>query len=256
MTTTLCKPSNDAVERYAHDGVLYPIELLSAAEVAQLRATFDALEDREGRDNCVISLHARHFDERFVWDLATDTRLLDWVEALAGPNILLLSTHFFCKYPGGEDGHFVAWHQDVAYWGLHPARALSAWIAIDDSDRENGCMEVIPSTHTGDELLNHGRAEKPNNLLASNQAIADQHLNVANAKPVELRAGQMSIHDGALAHASRPNTSKRRRCGLTARFITTDVQQVTPNNTGGQWKPILVRGEDTKMHFPVTPAPF
>ena len=142
-------------ETYETDGVLPRIDVFSRNEIAAFRAQFDTLEAREGRDVCQVGLQSRHFDEEFIWRLSTDARLLDVMEQAMGKDILLLATHFFCKYPGKDQKHFVAWHQDVTYWGLKPPLAHTAWIAIDDSDAENGCMRVIPaptstgSSHTG-----------------------------------------------------------------------------------------------------------
>lgn len=253
---TWTSPSAEARADYERDGFLCPIDFLSDAEILECRSAFDALEAVEGREKSVIELKGRHFDQRFIWDLVTQPRLLDWIESLMGPNLLLLSTHFFCKYPGGDDGHFVAWHQDVAYWGLEPANAITAWIAIDDSNPENGCMEVIPGTHSNG-VVDHAKSAQPNNLLASNQAIPEASLAVDTALPFELQAGQMSIHHGALVHASQPNRSRKRRCGLTARYITPEVRQVKPsNNAQPWWKPIVVRGSDDVRNFPAQAPPF
>src|SRR5207244_2165335 len=120
---------------------------------------FDAVEARVGRELAEIKLHDRHLDEEFVWRLATHPRVLDAVEELIGPDILLLGSHFFCKYPAEERGErFVAWHQDVTYWGLEPPFALSAWVAIDDADEANGCMRAIPGSHRAG-VLTHGTDE-------------------------------------------------------------------------------------------------
>ena len=252
METATTEPGTAALTRYQRDGFLSPISLLDAEKVGRYRTAFDTLEREEGRDKCVIQLKGRHTDQLFVRELATHPRVLDWIESLVGPDLMLMSTHFFCKYPGDDAGHFVAWHQDVTYWGLEPAEAITAWIAIDTSDRANGCMEVIPGSHRQG-LYEHGTSTRPNNLLATNQAIAERHLALESVVPLELQAGQMSIHHGALAHASRPNTSGRRRCGLTARFITPEVRQVRANNSGLWWQPELVRGKDRFNHWEHSP---
>src|SRR5437660_6938986 len=118
-------------------GFVAPLAVLSEREVRDYREEFDRLEAREGRDRAEIQLIDRHFDLEFVWRLASHPRVLDAVEAAIGPNILLLASHFFCKYPaGGAEGRgerFVAWHQDVTYWGLEPAVAASVWSAIYDA---------------------------------------------------------------------------------------------------------------------------
>src|SRR5262245_13610942 len=130
---------------YQENGFLSGLRIADETGATRYRADFDALEGREGREKCRIGLLDRHFDEEFIWELATHPQILDAIESLIGPDILLLATHFFCKY--GPEDRFVAWHQDATYWGLEPPLALTAWYAIDDSDTGNGCMRIIPGTH-------------------------------------------------------------------------------------------------------------
>jgi ectoine hydroxylase-related dioxygenase (phytanoyl-CoA dioxygenase family) len=241
------------IHAFREDGYLSGIRIADDAEALRTRQLFDALEAREGREKTRIGLIDRHFDQPFLWELATHPKILDCVEALIGPNILLLATHFFCKY--GQEEKFVAWHQDVTYWGLEPPLALTAWYAIDDSDRENGCMRVLPGTHKGG-IRAHGKAQTEGNLLSINQEVPVTEEEERSAADLELRAGEISLHDGALIHGSLPNRSTRRRCGLTLRYMPTYVRQVSLNSTGKSWKAVLVRGEDRERNFGETPAPF
>ena len=89
-----------------------------------IRDRFDALEARLGRETCQIGLVNSHFEERFVWDMATDPGLLDQMQELMGEDLMVFGTHFFCKYPVETTEHFVAWHQDVTYWGLEPLKNI------------------------------------------------------------------------------------------------------------------------------------
>ncbi|HLV79181.1 MAG TPA: phytanoyl-CoA dioxygenase family protein, partial [Chthonomonadaceae bacterium] len=135
----------EQVDLYRRNGFLTGLTIVRPEEAGRYRAQFDALEQRVGRERARIGLVDCHFDEPFIRELAAHPRILDGVEALLGPDVLLLATHFFCKY--GPEEWFVAWHQDVTYWGLEPPVAVTAWYAVDDSDWENGCMRVIPGTH-------------------------------------------------------------------------------------------------------------
>ena len=240
---------------YARDGVLPRVDVYSKSEIEGFRAQFNALEAREGKENCAVGLQARHMDERFIWELSTDKRVLDVMQAVMGDDVMLLSTHFFCKYPEQDPTSFVAWHQDITYWGLEPSEAHTAWIAIDDSDVENGCMRVIPGSHTRG-IAPHAKSEKSGNLLSINQEIPDEHVDDSNAVDIILDAGQMSVHEGQLLHASMPNRSDRRRCGLTVRFIPPRVRQAELNSVKAKWFPIVVRGADTCGNFETTEAPF
>lgn len=231
---------------YRQNGFLSGIRIADDAQAGRYRALFDALEAKEGREKTRIGLLDRHQDQPFLWELATHPKILDCIESLIGSNILLLATHFFCKY--GQDEKFVAWHQDVTYWGLEPPIAVTAWYAIDDSDRENGCMRVIPGSHRPG-IRAHGTAEQAGNLLSINQEVPVSTDEERQAVDLILRSGEISIHDGALIHGSLPNRSTRRRCGLTLRYVPTAVRQIAQNSHGRGWDPLLVRGDDHEQNF-------
>src|SRR4051794_11483469 len=90
---------SEVASRFERDGFASPISVRRGKDVQRVRAAFDALEAAEGRDKAQIGLLDRHFDQPFVWELATHPTVLDAVEAILGPDVLLLATHFFCKYP-------------------------------------------------------------------------------------------------------------------------------------------------------------
>ncbi len=241
--------STAEVEAYRRDGYIGAVDVIDGDKVSEYRHAFDDLEARVGKETAQIGLIDYHFEERFIWELASHPTILDAVEALIGPNVLLLATHFFNKYGEGEDAEaFVAWHQDVTFWGLEPPLAITAWYAVDDSDTENGCMQVVPGTHVSG-VVEHGKAEQAGNLLSINQEVHVTAEDAAGAVDLPLKAGQISIHDGTLIHGSLPNRSNRRRCGLTLRYVPTWVRQAEDNSLDGRWKPVLVRGKDEEQNF-------
>jgi ectoine hydroxylase-related dioxygenase (phytanoyl-CoA dioxygenase family) len=246
---------SDQVSAYARDGYVTGIRVVDSERAAVHRGEFDALAEREGHEASQLGLLDRHYSDEFIWRLATHDAVLDCVESLVGPDILLLATHVFCKYgePGGRK--FVAWHQDVTYWGLEPPNALTAWYAIDDADTGNGCMQVIPGTHL-DGVRAHGKSNAAGNLLSINQAVEMSAEDASRAADITLSAGEMSLHDGRIVHGSLPNRSSRRRAGLTIRYITPEVRQQRSNSLGRGWRPVLVRGTDHHGNFQLADAPF
>jgi non-heme Fe2+,alpha-ketoglutarate-dependent halogenase len=98
------RPPSRRPERWETDGFVPAVDVLAPEEVAEYRGLFDAVEARVGREQAEVKLHDRHLDEEFVWWLATHPRILDAVEEVIGPDILLLGSHFFCKYPAAERG--------------------------------------------------------------------------------------------------------------------------------------------------------
>lgn len=247
--------NSDYQRRYEKDGIFFPVNIFSPVEIDDYRRDFDNVDATQGFDRSNQSSSGRHFDLEFVWRIATCPRLLDLMKDLIGSDILLLDTDFFVKHGNPSGDKFVAWHQDVTYWGLEPAEAHTAWIAIDDCDIGNGCMRVITGSHH-DGIARHGTSARSGNLLSINQEIPDEIVDSKNAVDVELLAGQVSIHNGLLFHASMPNRSKRRRAGLTVRYISTKVHQRKKNSYGKEWHPVLVAGEDSYQHFSLKKAPF
>lgn len=247
--------SQDA-QQYKDQGFFAPITVVESEEASRYRTQFDNLESRVGKEKAQIGLVDQHFQEEFIWELATNPVVLDAIEAIVGPDFYLLATHFFNKYGEGEDASsFVAWHQDVTFWGLEPPYAITAWYAVDDADQENGCMQVLPKTHISG-IQEHGKSETEGNLLSINQEVSVSPELAATAVDMPLKAGQMSLHDGTIIHGSLPNKSDRRRCGLTLRYVPAWVKQAKANSYDSKWNAILMRGSDPAQNFTEVARPF
>lgn len=248
---------------YNEYGYTPPVEVFSSEELQRFRAQFEELEARIGREKCAFGLQDRHFEERFIWQMATHAKILEVMQQLMGDDILLYNTRFMCKYPAKDAKGFFSWHQDVAYYGIEPSDAHVAWIALDNSDSENGCLRLIPRSHEGPVIL-HNSTSQEGNFLRVGQEIPRNLINESDAINIEQKAGTMSVHHAKTFHASNPNTSDRRRCGLIASFISPHIKQgrlymKQKVSSDYNWKPfttVLVRGEDHYGHFKKVVAPF
>jgi non-heme Fe2+,alpha-ketoglutarate-dependent halogenase len=216
------------------EGYLFPIDIMNAAEVTLNRTHFDELMkllgDRPGSDH----FKQLHLYQSWVYKLVTHEKILDIVESILGPNLLVHSSSFFCKYPY-SDG-FIPWHQDGVYWGLNKQDLCSVWLAISDSRVENGCMRVIPKSHKT--KLEHFEQEDDKILLSSgltlsNGVAEDEIVNI------ELKAGQISLHNQNIAHSSENNKTDSYRMGFAIRYINTEFKQTLPH-----FDVVLARGKD------------
>jgi len=213
----------DEIAHYTTEGYVIPTFSLSAAEVLELRQSVDALiENNPGvRPEHLVNAHiARDNAEGVIGadailDLARHPRVLDQVESVIGPDIVLWGCQLFCK-PAG-DGMEVPWHQDGQYWPIRPLATCTVWIAIDDSLIDNGCLRVIPRSHHQQEVFDHHTDNRER--LTLNQAVNTEHMDDTTAADLELQAGQMSLHDVYLIHGSNRNTSTRRRAGIAIRYM-------------------------------------
>jgi hypothetical protein len=249
--------------QFETQGYVCPINVFAPDEILASRRSFDALEVQVGREKCELGLYDRHRDLEFVWRMVTHPTIVNCMEAIIGPDVYLLASLFFCKYPPPVPtlrqriitalgmkvvaGRFVDWHQDLKYWGLDPPYAVTAWIAVDDSDVENGCMRVIPGSHRQG-IVEHMTSSERGNMLSRNQAIRSDLIDESKSVNLVLRAGQVSLHHGELFHASNPNRSSRRRCGLAVRYTHPGVKPV-PEAKAVVRRPILLRGVDEMKHF-------
>lgn len=194
-------------------------------------------------------------DDPFWIRLVSDPRLLDIAAQFIGPNIALFASHYICKMP--FSGQPVLWHQDGSYWPLDPMEVVTLWLAVDDSTPENGCMRVIPGTHTLD-LKEHVSNNTVESVL--NSEIPAENVDETLAVDLVLKKGGVSVHNPKIIHGSKANTSPHRRCGLTIRYIPTTTRVTNPE-AGALF---LLRGEavpgineygtkpvfDPSRHFP------
>jgi ectoine hydroxylase-related dioxygenase (phytanoyl-CoA dioxygenase family) len=168
--------------------------------------------------------------------------VLDTVQPLVGPDIALWTSHFISKDP--FTGRATPWHEDSAFWNGRLSaydHIVTVWLALGPSNRENGCMRVIPGSH-----LNGGFSEGYVPTDMSVQTFHAQLSGVDESRAVdfELQRGEFSLHDGRIVHGAKPNTSSIRRTGYTMRYFPASVQ-VLPVEQNAGWKIWLARGEDT-----------
>jgi hypothetical protein len=233
----------DQVEAFHRDGFLFPIALNGAEEAEAVRAKWDKLEQREQlyeqRRN---SMYNRHLDQQFIWDLVSSPVILDALEPLIGPNILLFGSRIICKW--GNDETFIAWHQDVSERNqLSPPVQITAWYAIDAADEENACVYCIPGSHKQG-MRARVPASTDGNLLRVNEESPVSPDEARSAVPVRLRAGEVSLHHGFTLHSSGANRSNRRRSGLVIRYVPAYVQQGDGVEFNQRETAITLRGVD------------
>ncbi|HMB78055.1 MAG TPA: phytanoyl-CoA dioxygenase family protein [Kiloniellaceae bacterium] len=235
------------VAAYEREGYLFPLNVLGAAEVADLRGRLEAFEAENGGPLQGAQRSKSYLLFKWVDDLMRDPRILDPVEDLIGPDILCWNSIFWIKEAGSPN--FVSWHQDLNYWGLDAKDLVTAWLALSPAAPENGCMRVLPGSHRG-AALPHKDTFHGDNMLTRGQEIA-REVSEAETVTMALSPGQMSLHNVRLAHASGPNSGADRRIGLSFHYMPTRSRQLI-----GAWdSAALVRGEDRFGHFALAPRP-
>ncbi|BBH19075.1 syringomycin biosynthesis enzyme [Paenibacillus baekrokdamisoli] len=230
--------SQEEVAAYKEQGyILHKKPLFGVEKFAELSQIFEEQWELVGR-KLNSELDTPHFrDERLLKFLLSD-EVLDLVEPILGPNIGLWSSHFICKEP--VIGKQTPWHEDSAYWKGRLSRfdkIATVWLAIDRSWKENGCMRVIPGTHSNG-FSDYEEVSESENIFNT------QVKNIDESKAVyfELEPNECSIHDSRIIHGATPNPSPYRRCGYTMRYFSTEAKVIPEKNPG--FKIWLARGKD------------
>ncbi len=233
--------------RYWEDGFLFPLSVFSEQEASEIRAEFEGIE-RDWRDadlplplNTYKRVNA-HLVMPMAARIALDARVLDVVQGVLGPDIMVWSAEFFVKEPRTK--HTVGMHQDLTYWGMgETPDQVTAWIALSPATVESGCMDFVRESHKNP-ILPHNDTYSETNLLSRGQEIA---VEVADEDKthIELKPGQMSLHHGLTIHGSGPNRSDDRRIGLAIRYLNPIARQLVAERDYA----MPARGRDAQGNF-------
>lgn len=244
---TLKRFSAAEVEAFNRNGYHFPERVLSVAQAAGYRRR---LEDFEAQHGLVMKTPYRNKPHLvFTWadELIRLPAILDVIEDLLGPDLLVWGSSFFIKEP--HDPAYISWHQDSTYWGLSHPDIVTAWIAFSVSDLANGAMRVLPGSHLKDQLP-HKDTFAQHNLLTRGQEV-QVDVDPKLAVDMTLSPGEMSLHHVRIVHGSEPNRADYRRIGFAIRYVPTYVKQTA----GPRDYATLVRGVDRYHHFELEKAP-
>ena len=242
--------TREQADFYHHNGFLFPIPALSPAEIATCLAGLERLETELGGPVAEADVKWRsqaHVHSPWAYDLIRHPGILDVIEDVIGPDILVWTSTFFIKEPGSKT--FAAWHQDGAYFGLEPKQQVCAWVALTDASKQAGCMDQL-SFHGAPRLYHHAALGIPNSINRAGQTIMESF---DKSKPVSmpLPAGSFSLHHELAIHRSPTNHAPHRRVGIGLNYIPAHVRVDSPVRL----KAMLVRGQDRYGHFDLVDPP-
>jgi phytanoyl-CoA hydroxylase len=245
---------------YQEHGFLIVRDLVAPDEVAELLAHVDELGEERIR---VHMLHRQlEIHERFL----LHPRILDVVQALAGPDVLALQTMLFLKQPGSPGQGY---HQDSFHIQTAPDTLIGAWLALDPAGEENGCLHITAGSNhepvypDGSEHHRPGGhrlladihwvtgADDPDERRNDLAAVAGRY--AGREVPAVLRPGDVAFFSGRVLHRSHANRSAdRMRRSFVAHycnarsFVPWDDDPVPPGE-GANDRHILARGS---THLP------
>src|SRR5215475_5940423 len=252
---------SEQVDFFREYGYLSGVRILSDEQVEALRQELARLlnasqEDRElfyeyhsneSTDPDHVLFHALG-----AWRITAGFHDLLWNPAFTIPASQLLGgpvrfwhDQLFCK--PAHHGGVVAWHQDYSYWTRTlPLAHLTCWIGLDDSTRENGCLQYIPGSHRWPDLPITGLAGDMEAIHAVLNAEQRRQFDAAVA--VELKEGEASFHHPRLVHGSFANHSDRARRATVVNVMRDGVHSAT-NESLLNGVPVIPAGEKINGQF-------
>lgn len=228
------------IEFFHEYGYLSGIRILSDEQVEALRRELARVLDASPEDrelfyeyNSNESTDPDHvlFHALGAWRIAPGFHDLLWHPAFTVPAAQLLggSVRFwhdqlFCK--PAHHGGVVAWHQDYSYWTrTQPLAHLTCWIGLDDSSRENGCLQYIAGSHQWPDLPITGLA---GDMTAIHAVLnEEQRRQFEHPVAVVLKRGEASFHHPRMVHGSFANYSDRSRRATVINVMKDGVRSAT-----------------------------
>ena len=238
--------SDDQIQRYWRDGFIYGLPVLTEKQMSIVRRKLEDLERNELNQDPKRWSDPSYqpWTERgspwWHWfqGMVRHPTIIGAATTLLGPNVLVRNADIFIKPVNLEET--IQWHVDTTANDTDADKMLTAWLAITESTKKNGCMEWLPGSH---------RKPLP-------PEVKDKHslsYGIESVKAIQkepraynlLRPGELSLHHFRIGHRSLYNRSNEPRIGLVIRFMATD----TPIAVAESGKGTLVAGSNIPGHF-------
>lgn len=262
--------SEEQLRSFYERGFAGPFDVFTPEQMRDFKADLLAIEKAESKTYGFVTPRDRHFEMPRLWYYMRSPAVTERIAQLLGPDLLCWRSQIFYKGPGAPA---IQWHQASTFMvedyqdpALFPADRndlfqITAWIAVDDSTTENGCIRFAAGSHDRIRPINFGGAEGFYNAQFSLDFDEAEHEIVE----VPCRAGQMVLFTERCVHGSAPNRTDRHRLAFNLRVVPTNVQ-VYPGKkyyrsvyNGGKyhldkWGVALLRGEDRLQLSKSVPA--
>ena len=244
------------ISAYRRDGCLIVENVFTESTIARLRRVVDEFVEKSRsvtENDAVFDLEPGHTAERpllrrlksptlnhpLFEEIMRSDLLADLVEPLLGDGVRFQGDKLNMKT--AIAGSPVEWHQDFAFYPHTTDDLLAVGIALDDSTLENGCLMAMCGTHLGPVLDHHQDGAFIGAISPSRESF-----DLGEAVPLEIRAGDVTIHHAKLLHGSAPNRSSVPRRLWLIQYAAVSAWPLISVRDFDFFEWSLVRGEPTR----------
>lgn len=227
----MAKSPSAIVEQFQDDGFVVLEDAFSEQEINTVSREVDsviegetALPEQEivyepdSEPKRVRNAFRMHLYNDFFLQVAKNRCIVNVLTDVLGGPLRLYGSQIFAK--PALVGTTVPRHQDMPYWPFEPYEMISAWIALDDSTVENGCVRHVVGSHKLG-ILPHAPSGVPGNSLG---LVEDPRISALPERPVEVRRGSCILHHCLTVHRSEANRSPKPRRGLIYVYMSPAVR--------------------------------
>jgi hypothetical protein len=255
--------SDEQLSRFDEQGYVAGIQVLDDRQIEILCSELTGLmkkshpahhlfheyHSNESKDPNSVLFHALG-----AWRTAPGFHDILWSPAFLVPASQLLGgpvrfwhDQLFCK--PAHHGGVVAWHQDYSYWTrTEPMSHLTCWIALDDSDRDNGCLYYVPGSHRWKLLPVTGLTGDMDDIMT---VLSPEQKEAFRPVPIELKRGQCTFHHPLMVHGSYENRSQRPRRATLINAFRDGVRSASDQELLAGVPPIPPGDKMTGQFFPL-----
>ncbi len=235
--------TQEQVDQFHRDGYLRGSRVLDDAQVEALRAELARVIEDDGKPGVAQPVLLRNLsgnDKMPVWQIVNiweaspafrslvimNPVIAEEMAQLTGASELRV-WHDQIQYKPPRVGGTTGWHQDAPLWPIIlPMTEVSAWVALDDVDEENGCMRMVPGSHRWGNNMDWIRAHA---------STWEDMPSEFEGRPIEIRAcpvrkGEVHYHHALTWHGSPDNKSPRPRRAIAVHFMNQDTRFVASGN--------------------------
>ncbi len=239
--------NEDQIRQFKRDGYLRGERVLDDAQVDLLRSEVHRVIDDNGKPDIPQPVLCRNLNEGNggahaapvwqivnIWEASTpfrdllirNTRIAEEISQLTGATALRI-WHDQIQYKPAKVGGTTHWHQDAPLWPIiAPMTEVTAWVALDDVDEENGCMRMVPGSHLWGNNIDFIRKNVP----AFNEMPKEFQGHPIEVRSCPVRKGEVHFHHALTWHGSPDNPSERPRRAIAIHYMTNETRFVESGN--------------------------
>lgn len=236
--------TQEQIDQFHRDGYLRGGRVLTDEQIEALRSELQRVIADDGKPEVPQPVLLRNLNGAGataavwqivnIWEASSDFRRMLIENRQIAEEMAQLTKarqlriwHDQIQYKPAKVGGTTMWHQDAPLWPIiQPMTEVSAWVALDDVDEENGCMRMVSGSHLWGDNMNWIR----NNVPTWDGMPAEFNGHKIEVRACPVRKGEVHFHHALTWHGSPDNKSERPRRALAIHYMTQDTKYVSSGN--------------------------